>query len=117
VAPTLAKLEAELAAALEEHHDAIVARLARILVEMAVQEHYGNELASGPKLCASCRVTLAAPQRTVCHSCRRRQRNERARLRQALTDEREAALAGERGERARQLVAGERQNPAPFVAG
>jgi hypothetical protein len=115
VAPTLAKLEAELDAALREHHDSIVRQLARILVGMAVEEHHGSADcdADTPKLCAACGTRLAAPARTVCHGCRGKQRRQRDKLRRAFADERDAELQaarnGHRGERARQIAAGERR--------
>jgi hypothetical protein len=63
VAPTLQRLEAELDAALREHHETIVKQLARILVAMAVEEHHGDKHRAGgtPKLCAACGERLAAP--------------------------------------------------------
>jgi hypothetical protein len=111
VAPALAKLEAELDAALREHHDAIVSRLARILVGMAVEEHHGaaRRDAGTPKLCAACGTRLAAPARTVCHSCRGKQRRQRDKLRQAFNAEVAAARNGSRGERARQIAVGQRR--------
>jgi hypothetical protein len=111
VAPALRKLETELADALAEHLNAIAHQLARALIGMAVEEHrarHGDGGPAEPRLCTSCRARLAAPQRTVCHSCRRRQRNERARLRQEAAAERAAARNGQRGPRAKELALGER---------
>ncbi|TML26002.1 MAG: hypothetical protein E6G26_12805 [Actinobacteria bacterium] len=107
----LAKLEAELAAALTEHHDEIVRAVARILIAMAVEEHHGrngNVPPAGPKLCSSCGKRLAAPARSVCHSCRGRDRRLREKLRSAHEAERAAAAAGQRGPRAAELARGER---------
>jgi hypothetical protein len=98
-APTLVKLEAEISVALTEHHDAIVHQVAIALVTIAVQERAasnGNGNVTAPKLCTICRVRLAADQRTICHTCRRRQRNERERLRDAHAAELERVAAGER---------------------
>jgi hypothetical protein len=121
VAPTLAKIEAEIDAALREHHDALVQLLARALISLAVQEHYdktrGERHNSGPRLCADCRVNLAAERRTICHSCRRRRRNEQARLRRAAFAEEQAARNGYRGERARELATGARVDPARGLIG
>jgi hypothetical protein len=67
-APTLVKLEAEISAALVEHHDQLVHRIAVALVEVAVQERAaktGNRRVAGPKLCSVCRVRLAADARTA----------------------------------------------------
>jgi hypothetical protein len=122
VAPTLAKLEAELDAALREHHDSIVRQLARILVGMAVDEYRGDvhHDDGAPKLCAACGTRLAASRRTICHSCRGKQRRRLEKLRRASAAERDAELQaarnGHRGERARQLASGERQDPAEPVA-
>jgi hypothetical protein len=111
VAPTLAKLEAELDAALREHHDSILRQLARILVAMAVEEHHGDarRAADKPRLCAACGSRLAAPQRSICHSCRGKQRRQRDKLRRAFDVEVAAARNGSRGERAQQIAVGERR--------
>ena len=115
VAPTLAKLEAELDAALHEHNDEIVRAVARILIAMAVEEHHGEAQrdADTPRLCAACGTRLAAPRRTVCHSCRGKQRRWQEKLRRTSTVERDAELQaarnGHRGERARQIAAGDRR--------
>jgi hypothetical protein len=114
-APTLVKLEAEISAALDEHHDQLVHRIAVALVEVAVQERAaktGNRRVAGPKLCSVCRVRLAADARTVCHSCRGRERRARERLRGARAAELRAAANGERGQRAKELVLGDRDDPA-----
>jgi hypothetical protein len=110
-APTLAKLEAEISTAPTEHHDEVVHRIAIALVEIAVAEHAarnGNGHVSTPKLCTICRARIAANHRTVCHSCRGRERRERERLRAAHINELQAAANGGRGDRARELVLGER---------
>jgi hypothetical protein len=113
--PELARLENVLGTALDEHRDTIITQLARILVAMAVEEHHGtsngNGRPAGPKRCTIC-GGLAAPQRTVCNACRKRQQRERERLRRAHGRELEAAARGERGERARELVLGARADPA-----
>jgi hypothetical protein len=109
-APTLVRLEAEISTALTEHHDQLVRHIAIALVEIAVQERAaknGNGRVAGPKLCSVCRTRLAAEARTVCHTCRRRQRNERERLREAHAAEVAAAAQGERGLRAQALALGE----------
>jgi hypothetical protein len=115
----LTRLEDEIRAALREHEDEIVTAVARVLVGTAIEARNGgksrNGRKPGPRLCACGR--LAAPARTVCNSCRGRMRCERERLRQAHTAELVAAAAGRHGPRAKDLLAGERQDPAdPVVA-
>jgi hypothetical protein len=107
------RLEAEIRAALREHEDEIVTALARVLVGTALEARDGrsrNGRKPGPRLCACGR--LAAPARTVCNSCRGRRRRERERLRQAHAAELEAAAAGRHGPRAKELLDGERRDPA-----
>jgi hypothetical protein len=115
VTPALARLEAEIAAVLDERRDEIVGQLARILVAMAVEARHGersrNGRPLGPKRCTVC-GGLAAPARTICHSCRGRIRRERERLRQAKNGELEAARNGARGPRAQELATGDRLHPA-----
>jgi hypothetical protein len=110
-AATLVKLEAEISAALTQHHDQLVHQIAIALVEAAAAEHVarsGNGHVNAPKLCAICKARLAADARTVCHSCRGRQRRERERLRREHIDaELAAAARGERGHRARAIVVGD----------
>jgi hypothetical protein len=109
----LQRLEHEISETLREHHEAIVHEIAVTLVTIAVHERAvknGNTAPPGPRLCSVCRARLAADQRRVCHSCRRRQRNERERLREAHAAELERVAAGERGERAQAIVLGERQS-------
>jgi hypothetical protein len=116
----LAKLENELGVFLDEHRDALVRELSRILVAMAVEAHHGSRSRNGrplgPKRCTIC-GGLAAPARNVCHSCRGRMRRERERLRHAHALELEAARNGERGELARQFAAGERVSVTRALAG
>jgi hypothetical protein len=117
-APTLAKLENEIGAALDEHRGEIVHSIAVALVQIAVREraaNAGNEQARGPRLCRLCRARLAADARTVCNSCRGRQRRERERLRDAYAAELANVANGRRGARAAELVNGSRADPAqPF---
>jgi hypothetical protein len=116
-ARALHQLESEISEALRAHHDAIVHQVAVAFVEAAAAEHVarnGNGHVHAPKLCTICRVRLAADQRTVCHTCRRRQRNERERLRAEHTAEPERAAAGERGERAQAIALGDRQSASTF---
>jgi hypothetical protein len=114
----LTRLEDEIRAAITEHEDEIVTAVARVLVGTAIEARNGgksrNGRRPGPRLCACGR--LAAPARTVCNSCRGRMRRDRERLRRQALDEHAAAAAGQRGERARELVAGERRDPAQPVA-
>lgn len=110
-ASTLAKLEAELAATIRERSDELGHLVAVALVEIAVSERAarnGDGRAAGARLCTICRGRLAAPARTICHSCRGRMRREQERLRQERAREVEAARNGERGELARQFATGER---------
>jgi len=112
VPQALARLEAQLGAALCEHHDDIVHQLARILVGLAVEEHQGrisrNGHPVGPKLCAHGCGRLAAPARTVCESCRKREQRQRQQLQRSQAAEVEAARQGKRGARAQELVNGQR---------
>jgi hypothetical protein len=111
----LAALEVELAAVIREQSDRIAHRLALVLVELAVNERRarnGDGHVTAPRLCAVCRVRLAADQRTVCHSCRGVARRERERLRQKAARQLADAANGHHGERARELVTGLRTDPA-----
>jgi hypothetical protein len=115
----LERLEAELARYLDEQRDVLAARMARILVAMAVEAHYAsrnrNGRAPGPKRCTIC-GDLAAPSRTVCHSCRGRLRRQKEKLRRISHGELAAARNGHRGERAREFANGDRVAPAQVVA-
>jgi hypothetical protein len=119
-ASELQRLEAELGRYLDEQRDVIVGRLARILVGMAVEAHHGsrsrNGRPGGPKRCSIC-DGLAAPARTICHSCRGRIRRQKERLLDVRVHEVEAARNGHRGVRAAELASGARVDPAqPFAA-
>jgi len=111
----LARIEAEISVALTEPHDQLVHRIAVALVEVAAAERVarngnGNSRGvSAPKLCTICRARVAADHRTICHSCRGHQRRERERLRKAHVAELRRVAAGERGERAREVLLGERE--------
>jgi hypothetical protein len=110
-APTLARLEAEIAAMLDARRDELVHQIAIVLVEAAAAEHAtrnGNGPIAAPRLCSICKARIAADARTVCHSCRGRQRRARDKLRGAHAAELARVAAGERGARAQELVLGER---------
>lgn len=114
-APTLAKLELELAATFREHADELAHRVALVLVEVAAAERAarnGNGQVAGPKLCTICRARLAARHRTVCGSCKARIGRERERLRCRQARELRAAANGDRGPRAAELANGTRVDPA-----
>jgi hypothetical protein len=108
VAPALRKLEDQIGRILDEHRDAIARQVAIALVQLVAEERAranGTPL-PGPRLCARCRVRLAARARTVCDSCRGRERRERERLRDAHAAELRAAATGARGPRGREVVLG-----------
>jgi hypothetical protein len=119
-APTLAKLEAEVSAAVNEHHDEIVHQVAVALVQIVVEERAsknGDAPPRGPRLCVVCKTRLAADARRECHSCTGRRRRARERLRAAHAAEVAAAANGMRGVRAAELATGARIDPAaPFIA-
>jgi hypothetical protein len=107
-ATQLERLEAELSAVFDEHRDAIVQQVARVLVALAVDERQNANQPAGPKLCALCRTNLAAHARRVCDGCRGRQRRAQERLRRQVADERATAANGSRGPRAAELAKGAR---------
>jgi hypothetical protein len=114
-APALERVEHEISVALRDHYDELVHRIAVALVEIAVKERAaknGTGEVNAPKVCAICRARLAAHHRTICHACRGRERRERERLRQAHAAELAAISNGARGQRAAELVLGERVDPA-----
>jgi hypothetical protein len=114
-APTLARLEAELAMTFQERSADLAHFVARALVELAAEEHAarnGNGRPAGPKLCGSCRMRLAARHRTICDSCRGRLRRQREQFRSRQAHERLAAANGKRGPRAKELALGLRADPA-----
>ena len=72
------------------------------------------------RICRKCRVLKPAAEygkgRATCRTCRRRQSQASAARRHAARLEHEAALRGERGERARQIALGQRR-PGVNVSG
>jgi hypothetical protein len=117
-ASALERVEHEISVALHAHHDELVHRIAVALVEIAVAERAarnGTGGATAPKLCTICRARLAADHRTICHSCRGRERRARERLRRISHGELEAARNGARGARAQALATGERIDPAQVL--